>query len=229
MTSPSLSFLSHSSPSPPLEMMRNKKKPKFSKFGLGGWVKGENESIESKDIFEFLFPNGWLNNPLYKDSNQDDCDNSNDDDDGDNRDRDDNDAVSTVTAASSVAKNKVPQAFFVVCGECGKHTISNKKTQYGSAVNHAVRTCYNLPSLHKAIRKWRKQEASGRGGGKKQVDLLKSFNNNAKPKDLALFTWMCLVTIHNVPIRKVDDADFRSLLSCSETKLRLWKKRLLRR
>ena len=27
------------------------------------------------------------------------------------------------------------------------------------------------------------------------------------------------MTIHNVPISKVDDADFRSLLSCSETKL----------
>ena len=97
---------------PPLEMMRNNKKPKFSKFGLGGRVKGENESIESKDIFEFLFPNGWLNNPLYKDGNQDDCNDSDNDDDSD--DRNDNDAFSSVTAASLVAKNKVPQAFFVV-------------------------------------------------------------------------------------------------------------------
>ena len=97
---------------PPREMMRNNKKLKFSKFGLGGRVKGENESIESKDIFEFLFPNGWLNNPLYKDGNQDDCNDSDNDDDSD--DRNDNDAFSSVTAASLVAKNKVPQAFFVV-------------------------------------------------------------------------------------------------------------------
>ena len=156
-------------------MMNTNKKQKTSKFGLGGLVKGEHESIEKKDVFEFLFPDGWMKNPLYRDGNQDDCDYSDEDDDGD----DANEICSSVTGASSVAKKKLRQPFFVVCGECGKHTGSNKTTHYGNAVDHALRTCYHVTSLHKLIRKWRKQEVSGRGGARSR--LISSSPSYTKP------------------------------------------------
>ncbi len=105
--------------------MRTNKKPKTSKFGLGGWVKvkGEYESIEKKDVFEFIFPEGWRNNPLYKKDGQDCWGDSNDDDD---EDMTDNDTFSSVTGTPSVAKKKVSQPFFVVCAECDISRLKRK-------------------------------------------------------------------------------------------------------
>lgn len=172
-------------------------------------VKGVEEPVETKDIFDFLYPHGFLDNPDYVDKQKKKNNNDNDDND------DDDDDVSSLTASKSKRDLSV-KPFFVTCS-CGKPTFTTKKTAYGNAIDHPLRKCYDVQEVKTEIIAMREQHAKGLGGKWKQGNvgaMLK--NGNAKPGDIALYHWMKLVTLHNVPITKLTNEDFVSMLSYSE-------------
>lgn len=62
----------------------------------------------------------------------------------------------------------------------------------------------------------RENHVKGLGGKSKQGNVGLMLQNNARPKDLALYHWMKLVTLHNVPITKLSNEDYCGILKCSE-------------
>ena len=150
--------------------------------------------ITGKDIFYTFFPEGFKVNPLYEDG-----------DDPNNR----------------------QLQFYVQCGvqTCKRQTLSPTASNYTNAVNH-IRTHYNENEIKTIVGESRIAAAAvtNKGGqGKKQSDLLGAFNvNPTTSQDHALHTWMKLVCIHNVPVTKVQDKDFASLLNCEGTSYRIF-------
>jgi hypothetical protein len=50
-----------------------------------------------------------------------------------------------------------------------------------------------------------------------QQNIFTSFHLKPSGQEHALHHWMRLVTLHNIPITKIKDSDFCSLLSCKKT------------
>ena len=167
-------------------------------------IKGVGEPIKTKDIFDFIYPNGYVRNPSYAAG-----------DVGDDAGIDD-DAISSVTGGTGAMKRAITDyQFYATCNKCGKATGSNKVTQYGNAVDHALRKCFAREIVEKAITELRYEHSKGRGGKAKQAELLQFLPDHSHPTDVALHHWIQLVTLHNFPIRKLNDRNFKEMLVCN--------------
>ena len=154
------------------------------------------EPIRTKDIFDFIYPHGYIANPSFDDAGTDD------------------DAMSSVTGG--VTKRATEYPFYVACSKCGKSTGAHKPTQYGNAVNHAMRKCFDKAAVNEAIIQFRDERAKGNGEKTKQAELVDFLSNYSNPTDIALHHWMQLVTIYNLPIYRLRDKNFCKLLVCSD-------------
>ena len=144
--------------------------------------------ITGKDIFYAFFPEGFKCNPQYD---------------------------------ADIGGNQLP--FYVQCGvsTCKRHTLSTTTSNYTNAVNH-IRTHFGANEIKTLVRESRicagAAVANNDTPVKKQSALLGAFKvNPTTTQDHALHTWMKLVCIHNVPITKLQDKDFASLLNCEGT------------
>ena len=165
-------------------------------------VKGVDEPIRTKDIFDFIYPSGYMINPYYN------ADFAVTEDDAD-------DAISSITGGSP-RKRATEYPYHVLCSKCGKSTGSYKVTQYGNPVDHAMRKCFDRDAVNKAIIELRSEHSKGRGGKTKQAELLQFLPNHSHPTDIALHHWMQLVTIYNLPIHRLRDPNFCKLLVCNK-------------
>jgi hypothetical protein len=143
--------------------------------------------LSPKEIFFCLFPNGFKNNLLFDDP--------------------------------MYPKEK---QFFVLCTNpiCkSKHqTSTSSKTAYGNPISHA-KTCYDEQELHAFVDRVRKEKGTKTGNNTTltQQNIFTSFHLKPSGQEHALHHWMRLVTLHNIPITKIKDSDFCSLLSCKKT------------
>ena len=87
-------------------------------------VKGVGEPIETKDLFDFIYPDGYIINPLFN-ADVDSADYDGTDDDG----------ISTVMGMVTWKQYQ----YYVTYSNCGKMTGSNKATPYGNPVDHAMK------------------------------------------------------------------------------------------
>jgi hypothetical protein len=143
-------------------------------------------AFSSKEIFFSLWPNGFENNPLF-----------------------------------GQLGHEKEQRYFVQCNNpsCkkgGHHTSSQSKTAYGNAVLHATK-CYGKDDLHAYVISVRTAKASELSGSpSKQQDLFTAFKIKPNNQDQSLHNWMKLVTLHKIPLTKIKDKDFCSLIKCEE-------------
>lgn len=105
---------------------------------------------------------------------------------------------------------------FVKCGMAGcTHVIyQSKTTVYGNAVKH-VRKCVGDAELAKKVyhMKLELEESKPTAKATKQKSLFDTLAYFT-PQDLALFTWVNLVVIHDIAMSKCKDATFCRLLNC---------------
>ncbi len=76
--------------------------------------------------------------------------------------------------------------------------------------------CYGESDLIEQVMSIREARDAELGSPRKQLDLITAFQVKPTAQEKALYHWMRLVTIHNIPITKLKDNAFCMLLSCEK-------------